>query len=396
LARRVVILYRNLPAYRIAFYDALRESLALHDIVLDLVYGNSYGQDALKNDEASLDWAKFRANRFVKVGSRHAVWQPVLSDVRGADLVVVEQASRLLINYVLLAGQITRLGPKVAFWGHGGNLQRHTVSPLSEFAKARYSKIPSWWFAYTEGSRDRVTALGYPAERVTVVQNATDTVGLRQSVEQVSQRALEAFVKDHDLTQGRVALFLGSLYEDKRVDFLIEACNLIHRDLPDFRLLVGGDGPQRNIIESASVRFSWVHYLGRLDGDDRAIAVRASDVMLMPGLLGLAVLDAFAGGVPTVATAVDYHSPEIEYLNPGLNGVIVPDSTSPASYAASVVDLLESPQTLANMTQHCLETAGRITTAEMVRRFTNGVISALNGDLRGEPDLSSPRQRSQS
>jgi glycosyltransferase involved in cell wall biosynthesis len=380
LGRRVVVLYKSLPAYRIEFFDALRESLARHEIVLDLVYGDSYGRNALKKDDATLDWAKFRANRFVKLGSRHAVWQPVVGDIRGADLVVVEQASRLLVNYALLVGQLTRLGPRVAFWGHGANLQRHTASPLSEFAKARYSKIPSWWFAYTDGSRDRVTALGYPANRVTVVQNATDTVGLRKSVENVSTDDVETFAATHDLTNGRVGLFLGSLYEDKRLDFLVEACGLIQRVLPDFRLLVVGDGPQSGIIESACVRFPWVHYLGRLDGADRATALRASDVMLMPGLVGLAVLDAFAGGLPTVTTAIDFHSPEIEYLDPGSNGVIVPDSTCAGSYAASVVELLESPERLASMTERCLETASRVTTAEMVRRFTNGVISALNGD----------------
>jgi L-malate glycosyltransferase len=39
--------------------------------------------------------------------------------------------------------------------------------------------------------------------------------------------------------------------------------------------------------------------------------------MLMPGLVGLAVLDAFADGIPRVTTVIEYHSPEIEYLVPG-------------------------------------------------------------------------------
>src|SRR5207248_3109492 len=131
-------------------------------IDLDLVHGRPTPRDVLRNDAAEVDWAIRRENRVLRVGRRELVWQPCLADARGADLVVVEQASRLILNYVLLARQAAGRG-RVAFWGHGANLQRQSASAASEWVKRRVSRRPHWWFAYTEGSKRRVEAVGYPA-----------------------------------------------------------------------------------------------------------------------------------------------------------------------------------------------------------------------------------------
>src|SRR6266536_4368128 len=58
------------------------------------------------------------------------------------------------------------------------NLQRARRG--AEAVKRVASRLPHWWFAYTEGSRARVEALGFSPERITVVQNAVDTAGLRR------------------------------------------------------------------------------------------------------------------------------------------------------------------------------------------------------------------------
>jgi hypothetical protein len=61
----------------------------------------------------------------------------------------------------------------------------------------------------------------------------------------------------------------------------------------------------------------------------------------MPGLVGLTVLDCAAAGIPIVTTAYPYHSPEIEYLRAGGNGLIVDDSRSVGAYAEAVVSVLQ-------------------------------------------------------
>ena len=77
----------------------------------------------------------------------------------------------------------------------------------------------------------------------------------------------------------------------------------------------------------------------------------------MPGLVGLAVVDSFAAGCPLVTVDLDLHSPEIEYLRDGVNGVCLPGGTGPAAYAEAVADLLDDPARLEVLREGCREAA---------------------------------------
>ena len=365
---RVLIAYKSLPRYRLAFFERLRERLAGDGIELDLAYGQGTPKDAHRGEEAELAWGRRRPNRVLKVGGRELVWQPCLQDVRGADLVVVEQASRLLLNYVLLGGQATGLG-RVAFWGHGANLQRQTASAASEWLKRRVSRLPHWWFAYTEGSRRRVEELGYPAERITVVQNAQDTELLAQAV-----AALEP-ARPGD---GPVGLFLGSLSREKRLDFLLDAAERIHRREPRFRLIVAGTGEERPRVEAAAASRQWITYLGRVDDlAERAALLSAADALLVPGLVGLVALDGFAAGVPLVTTAVDFHSPEIEYVEDGENGLVAREPEDAEAYAELALRAMTPSSFRDRLLDGCRRARRVFTLEAMVDRFAGGVHAAL-------------------
>jgi glycosyltransferase involved in cell wall biosynthesis len=101
--------------------------------------------------------------------------------------------------------------------------------------------------------------------------------------------------------------------------------------------------------------------------------------MLMPGLVGLALLDAFASDTPLVTTAIGYHSPEIEYMDPGRNGELLSNCAAPEEYAEHVAMLLSDPKRLATLRQGCRQAAGKYTIEAMVDRFVRGVHQALAG-----------------
>ena len=148
--------------------------------------------------------------------------------------------------------------------------------------------------------------------------------------------------------------------------------------VPGFRLLVAGDGPDRPIAEAAARQHPWLTYLGRVEGvEERAKLLAAADALLVPGLVGLVVLDGFAAGVPLVTAAYSYHSPEIEYLEPEVNGVAVREAESVEAYAAAVVRVLRDRVLRERLRAGCLESAGRYTVEAMVGRFATGVTRAL-------------------
>ena len=73
----------------------------------------------------------------------------------------------------------------MALLGHGANLNVERASRLGEWVKRHVSRRAHWWFAYTEGARERVERLGYPPDRITVVQNSALTEDERRTIESV-------------------------------------------------------------------------------------------------------------------------------------------------------------------------------------------------------------------
>ena len=66
----------------------------------------------------------------------------------------------------------------MAFWGHAKNFQSGRPTGLPERIKRAYSTRADHWFAYTRRSRAVLQQLGFPADRITTVQNAIDTARL--------------------------------------------------------------------------------------------------------------------------------------------------------------------------------------------------------------------------
>jgi glycosyltransferase involved in cell wall biosynthesis len=361
----VVVVQEILTGYRVPFYRALREQLGDKGITLTLLHGHAPGARATRGDAGSLPWALTSSNRYLRLvpGKRAAVWQPVPRRlVRDADLVIVEQANRQLVNYPLLMRYLATRRPRFALWGHGGNLQLEAgLTAWSEKFKARVGVLPHWWFAYTQGVADRVEANGFPRERITVVQNAVATPTPSTSVTRIPAQCV----------------YIGSLYGLKRIPFLIAAADEIAALRSDFRLVVIGDGEDRGHVEEAAQTRPWLDYRGYQTGDEAFDALRQSSLLLMPGLVGLAIVDAFAAECPLVTVDVAFHSPEVEYLVDGMNGVRLDRGISPQGYGRAVAGLLDDPARLEQLRAGCRVAASTYTLDAMVSNFAAGIVDAL-------------------
>ena len=151
--------------------------------------------------------------------------------------------------------------------------------------------------------------------------------------------------------------------------------------IPDFELLAIGDGPDQLLVEEAAREHSWVHYLGGVYGAERAPYFAMARAFLMPGLVGLAVVDSFVAAVPMFTTNVPIHSPEIAYLDDGRNGVIVHHDIM--TYADAVAEYLQSPVMQQRLIDGCKDSARNFGISRMVERFAVGVQRCLEMCDRG-------------
>lgn len=371
MKRKAVILQYRLLHYRVRLFELLRERCQQRDIELHLVHGQATGREAGKQDTGRIDWADVVRNRYVDVGGKDVLWQPFPSHLRDAGLVVTMQENRLISNYPLLFG-LRGNDTRVAYWGHGRNFQSDAPKGLRERWKRLLVGRVDWWFAYTGRTRDILLADGYPDERITVLNNAIDNEEFERDLAAATpaqQQALRLEIGASD--DAPIGLYCGSLYPDKRLDYMIAAADLIHDALPEFRLVVIGDGPSADVVRGASPARPWMRWLGALKGREKAAWFTVADLIINPGAVGLHVLDAFCSGAPMVTTRDAKHGPEIAYLEDGVNGLIV--SGDAGSYANAVVALLRDDSTLKALKQRARDDASRYTLDNMVARFADGI-----------------------
>jgi glycosyltransferase involved in cell wall biosynthesis len=368
--RRVVIVERFLTHYRVAFYESLRSRMSACGLDLVLLVGEATTTEKSKKDAGVLPWALPLPTHYL-FGNR-LCWQPFGRHAADADLVIVLHENKLLYNLWLM---FVRRPRRLAFWGHGRNLQSRRPDGVREVFKRWTIGKVDWWFAYTDMTAQLIRQAGFPEASTTVVENAIDTACLAGLCRQVDAAALAAFRKQHRLHEGPLGLFIGSLYQEKRLEFLFSAALRIKARVPGFQLLIAGAGPQRGEVEAVSRRHDWIHYAGPLQGADKATALVLADVLLNPGLVGLGILDAFVGGIPIFTTDCGLHSPEIAYLDSGRNGIMT--ANDEAGYADAVVAALRDPQAMQALRAQATASAARYTIDNMSRRFCDGVLACL-------------------
>ena len=369
---KVTILQYRLFHYRVDLFETMKRLCEARGIDLNVVYGQAFGKEKLKQDEGELAWGRKVHNRYFPVKEKKDLcWQPVPPDLRDSDLIVFMQENRLLSNYYWMLRRRCG-GPRVAYWGHGRDFQTNAPGGFREYWKAFMINRVDWWFAYTGLTANILQEAGFPVERITCLNNAIDTHKLRRSAEGSPPELLAAIRAQCDLKEGApLGLFCGSLYPDKKLDLLIDAADIIHDRHPDFRLVVIGDGSSACVVRQAAESRPWLQWVGVKRGDEKAAYFRLARFVLNPGVVGLHVLDAFAVGIPMLSTVDAKHGPEIAYLQHGVNGLLT--ESSPSAFAKATCSLIEDPEWYRRVSGGAREAGRTYTVSHMAENFVAGI-----------------------
>lgn len=370
----VLIVQRHLTHYRVAFFNALRAELGTHGVNLRLACGQPARSEAKKSDGGLLTWSEHIRSRYF--WGAQLCWLPFGQLLNDVDLVVVAHENKLVYN---LLPQFFKRSVRFAFWGHGSNMQRDQRSWRERY-KRWCAKRADWWFAYSERGRHLVVTAGFPADHITVLNNAPDTQSISEWRGEVTAHAQSALRLSLGLQGQQVGVYLGSLYVEKRIEFLLASALEIRKQVPEFELVVIGAGPKAALVTAFCKQHAWAHAVGAKQGSDMVALVSLARVMLNPGAVGLSLVDSFACRVPLFTTECGLHGPEIDYLVDQQNGVIT--SNSVVAYAGAVSSALKDPAFLTRLQSGCDEAAGRYTMEKMVSLFAAGVLNCLQAPVR--------------
>lgn len=191
------------------------------------------------------------------------------------------------------------------------------------YAKCRFAVI-------SPSTRDDLVARGIDASRIDVVLCGLDH-GLF--------RRIPGVVRDHRPT----LVHFGRMRRYKAIDVVIRALALVRHDVRDAKLVIIGDGPDRERLDDVVRRerlHEAVHFTGRMNGAQMVDMLNRCHVFLNASPKegwGLTVVEANACGVPVVGSNVPGLRDSIQ---DGVTGFLVPYGNVEA-FAEKTVALLK-------------------------------------------------------
>src|SRR6185312_11501751 len=200
---------------------------------------------------------------------------------------------------------VARLGSRLAGLRRPPLLTTYHGVPHEEVdAAARVLRLADLVACVSADLLAQLAERGIPGERLTVVPNGVP------DPEPTSEETLRALDAELGLRAGApVVSVVGRLVPQKAHDRFLRAAEIVHREVPEAKFLVVGDGELRAPTEALADRLGLgeaIVFTGIRA--DAATIIARSDLLVFSSEwegLSIAALEALARGVPVVSTAVE-------------------------------------------------------------------------------------------
>lgn len=110
-----------------------------------------------------------------------------------------------------------------------------------------------------------------------------------------------------DNRKSKTVFYVGRLEPRKGVKYLLQAFQLLQQKQPDVKLIIAGDGPDREKLEelAADLELRGVQFVGYITNEEKRRYLQSTDLFCAPALhgesFGIVLLEAMACGLVTVA-----------------------------------------------------------------------------------------------
>lgn len=316
--KTVAIVYASLSHYRSGIFSKLLMSANFRYIFVA-------GHNNL--DPSIPEWTVPDPSRFVEAMC-HPICMPWYYQAGLAKLALRKDISAIVYVgtaysistwYSAILARLT--GKRVLFWTHGWI---ETGGWLRETIKKRFMQLADVLLLYGQRAKCIGEGMGFSQDRMLVIYNSLDYT---------KQKRIREELRDEELIQLRAQMFGSSdtpvaictarLIPNCQLDLLLSAQAILRRSDRCMNVLLVGDGIERErLMEFAKTEALPVRFLGACY-DELTIAklIRAANVTVSPGKVGLTAIHSLAYGTPVIShDDPSRQMPEVEAIIPGKNG----------------------------------------------------------------------------
>ena len=329
-------------------------------------------------------------NYEIAIFDRSLVWQPIVWRViKGEfDGAVFGDEVKYISSLIALLALRFRRRPAL-LWGFGFHqygdpprtlLERVVATVAAVFKQKIWYRLASGYLAYTEGGKQALRNTPISPERIVVVRNTIDVEREVEFRTAAAAEPLDIVFRELGVRSGSVKLaYFGRLIPAKRVDLLVEYARRCTEAGRDIDIIIFGKGTEEERLRALAGNLSNVVF-HKHDDLLLARALRVSSAVIMPGFLGLAVNHSFAHGVPMLTRYGQPHSPEIEYLEDGVNGLVLPEA--PELFFEALDGFVDDHDLQRRLAEGAERTARKIGMDAMVERFHGAVSECIASHWR--------------
>jgi glycosyltransferase involved in cell wall biosynthesis len=319
---KVMMIQRIFPSYRKFVYDKLSGSF---DFLL--LHGDKDSEVKLAVTDYSRIIKGFNYNK----NQTHLLFNTFSPMLKFKPKAIIHESSIGILTLLPMYVFAKIMGIKFILYGHGYNRFTGFNPDKSWIDKYRVflMRISDATIVYTHTDKRRMSNFISP-KKIFVAQNTLDTQPakvIRTGLDAVGKEAIKQKI---GFTHPFNLIYIGRIVEEKRPENLLDIFEILNKKMPNqvgIHFVGGGEiEPLQKRIEDNgwedSVTFhGWIH-----DGQKSGEMLYASDLMIMPGNVGLAVNHAFMFDCPVVTfLQTGMSPPEIEYIVDDETGFKIPN-----------------------------------------------------------------------
>ena len=221
---------------------------------------------------------------------------------------------------------------KIILWGHGYNHFKGFKPEKNIGDKIRLllmKKADACLFYGYEGKKSISKYIN--EKKLFVAPNTLDTENLKKLNALLQLEDISKLKKELNYNNKFNILFVGRLIKDKKPEDLINFYLIFKEKLNlDIGIHIIGNGEELHSIKKM-IRENHISENFYIHGeifDDNIISkyIFSSDLMFIPGYLGLSINHAFAFGCPVISFKSMSHSPEVEYIIQNKTGYLAKEN----------------------------------------------------------------------
>lgn len=324
MCNKILLFQRIIPNYRVSILNELSKKL-------NVIICSGYIKDKNFLKNVKLPYPHLQVKEFYLCKRKQTlvllnIMKPLWS--LKPNIVITEFSVSNLSNYFLLLLK-SFFKFKLILWGHGYN-RRTDFYP----EKSIKDKIRVWWMnkadaliLYNENCRNVVEKYIKNPKKVFIAPNTLNTrklIEIRSKLEKLGKNNVKKQIGFGDKYN---LMYIGRLLAEKEPEKLIECFKIVSEKINSIKLHIVGDGPLYNRLNYISKGLNVKFWRSITDDIKTGELLFASDLMIIPGYLGLSIVQSFCFDTPVISQkkGIDgpFHSPEIEYIVHGKTGFLV-------------------------------------------------------------------------